>query len=249
MAKEAIVLLSGGLDSTTALAIAKDEGFECRTLTFDYGQRHRFELRAAKAVAQRLGSIEHIVFKMDFRVVGGSALTANIEVPRDRDESEMTEIPVTYVPARNSVFLSIAAGLAEARGARDIFLGVNAVDYSGYPDCRPEYVAAMEEAIAQGTKCGVEGDRIRIRAPLIQMTKADTVPRGIELGVDYGLPHSCYDPSPEGLACGHCDSCALRGNAFMSAGIEDPTRYVPAQIAQRLEREPELVIPYKRPEN
>jgi 7-cyano-7-deazaguanine synthase len=225
MTRHAVVLLSGGLDSATALAIAKSEGFACRAITFDYGQRHRVELEAARRVAASIGVVEHVVFAMDFRQIGGSALTAGIAVPKDRAADQMTDIPVTYVPCRNTVFVSIAAGLAEARGDRDLYIGVNALDYSGYPDCRPEFVRAMEEAIAQGTKCGVSGDRIRVHAPLVRLTKAQIIQRGRSLGIDYAVTHSCYDPDTEGLACGRCDSCVLRHRGFLEAGGPDPTRY------------------------
>ena len=225
MGKEAVVLLSGGLDSATVLAIARSEGYAVRTLTFDYGQRHRAELQAAAHLADRHGSLEHIVFAMDFGQIGGSALTTDAEVPKDRDESQMQDIPVTYVPARNTVFLSIAAGFAEARDIRHVFLGVNAVDYSGYPDCRPEFLRAMQEAIKQGTKCGVEGDPIRLHAPLLDLTKSEIIQQGAALGVDYGQTHSCYDPSDAGLACGRCDACVLRRRGFEDAGVEDPTHY------------------------
>lgn len=225
MVRDAIVLVSGGLDSATALAIAAARGHRLRALTFDYGQRHRVELEAAARVARAAGCIEHVVFRMDFRVLGGSSLTSSAPVPKDGASAAEGAIPSTYVPARNTVFLAIAAGMAEAREARDLFVGVNAVDYSGYPDCRPLFVAAMEEAVAQGTKCGVSGDRIHIHAPLIRMTKAEIIREGTRLGVDYALTHSCYDPSAEGLACGRCDSCRIRADGFRAAGVPDPTRY------------------------
>lgn len=226
MKREAIVLLSGGLDSTTVLAIAKDRGFECRTLSFDYGQRHRFELEAAARVAQRYGSLEHVVFRIDMTPIGGSALTDSIDVPKNRDTEQMTAtIPVTYVPARNSVFLAIAAALAEARDIHDIFIGVNALDYSGYPDCRPEFIAAMEQALTLGTACGVADAPIRLHAPLIDLSKAEIVALGTDLQVDYTTTHSCYDPDANGTACGHCDSCTLRRRGFADAGLRDPTRY------------------------
>lgn len=225
MVRDAIVLVSGGLDSATALAIAAARGHRLRALTFDYGQRHRVELESAARVARAAGCIEHVVFRMDFRVLGGSSLTSSAPVPKDGASAAEGAIPSTYVPARNTVFLAIAAGMAEAREARDLFVGVNAVDYSGYPDCRPLFVAAMEEAVAQGTKCGVSGDRIHIHAPLIRMTKAEIIREGTRLGVDYALTHSCYDPSTEGLACGRCDSCRIRADGFRAAGVPDPTRY------------------------
>lgn len=223
--QDAIVLVSGGLDSATALAMARAGGYRLRALTFDYGQRHRVELEAAERVAHAAGCIEHVVFRMDFRVLGGSSLTSGAPVPKDGAAPGEGGIPSTYVPARNTVFLAIAAGMAEARASRHLFVGVNAVDYSGYPDCRPAFVVAMEEAVAQGTKCGVAGDRIRIHAPLIHLTKAQIIREGLGLGVDYALTHSCYDPSDEGLACGRCDSCRIRADGFRAAGVQDPTRY------------------------
>lgn len=225
MPREAIVLLSGGLDSATVLAIANSQGFGCRAITFDYMQRHRCELEAAQRVAASIGVLEHIVFRMDFRAIGGSALTSNTPVPMDRPIDAMHDIPATYVPGRNTIFLAIAAGLAEARDARDVFLGVNAVDYSGYPDCRPEFVTAMEEAVASGTKCGTAGDRIHFHSPLIALTKADIIRIGVSLGVDYSLTHSCYAPTSSGLACGRCDSCTIRRHGFQLAQVPDPTRY------------------------
>jgi 7-cyano-7-deazaguanine synthase len=221
-ASRAIVLLSGGLDSATTLAIANAEGFACHAMSFRYGQRHAVELDAAARVARLLGAVEHRTVTIDLAAFGGSALTdPSIAVP----ESPTTGIPVTYVPARNTIFLSFALGWAEVLGARDIFVGVNAVDYSGYPDCRPEFVAAFEQLANLATKAGVEGDRFRIRAPLIAMTKADIIRRGVALNVDYAQTVSCYQPDERGAACGVCDSCRLRRAGFVDAGIADPTRY------------------------
>jgi len=219
----AVVLLSGGLDSATVLAIARSQGFECYALSFDYGQRHRHELEAAQRVASSLGAKEHRVCPLDLRVFGGSALTADIAVPKDRNESQMsTGIPITYVPARNTIFLSVALGWAEVLGAHDLFVGVNAVDYSGYPDCRPEFITAFESLANLATKAGVEGTRFRVHTPLIHLSKADIIRQGVSLGVDYGLTHSCYDPKPNGQPCGHCDSCQLRAKGFAEAGTCDP---------------------------
>lgn len=221
-APRAVVLLSGGLDSATALAIAKRDGFECYALSFDYGQRHRFELEAARRVAAASDVTRHVVVPLDLRAIGGSALTADIAVPKDRVGAEMGEgIPVTYVPARNTVFLAVALGWAEVLGATDLFVGVNAVDYSGYPDCRPEFIEAFERLANLATKAGVEGTRFRIHAPLIRMTKSEIIRVGLKLGVDYSLTHSCYDPAPDGRACGHCDSCLLRQRGFAEAGVSD----------------------------
>jgi len=227
-AKKAVVLSSGGIDSTTAMAIAKHEGYKIYSLSFFYGQRHAFELEAAQKVANAIGITEHHVINIDLKKIGGSSLTDDIDVPKDRDEQKMTrEIPVTYVPARNTIFLSFALAWAEVLKSSDIFIGVNAIDYSGYPDCRPEYVDAFERMANLATKAGVEGDiKIRIRTPLIRLTKAEIILKGIELGVDYALTHSCYDPSPQGLACGRCDSCFLRRKGFKEAGVTDPTRYI-----------------------
>lgn len=225
--RRAVVLLSGGLDSATVLAVARRDGFTCHALTISYGQRHAVELEAARRVAAQLGAAEHKQMHLDLRAFGGSALTADIPVPTDRSEAEMTGgIPATYVPARNTVFLSLALGYAEVIGAFNIYVGVNAIDYSGYPDCRPEFIFAFERLANLATKAGVEGGRFHIHAPLIQLTKADIIRLGSSLGVDYGLTHSCYDPSPEGLACGRCDSCLLRRAGFAAAGVADPTRYV-----------------------
>ena len=224
--KRAVVLLSGGLDSATCLAWAVAEGFECATLAFDYGQRHSVELVAAERVAETLGSIDHRVVRVDLRVIGGSALTADLAVPKGRDEAAMgASIPVTYVPARNTVFLAIALGLAETLGAHDLVAGMNAIDYSGYPDCRPEFVRAFESLADLATKAGVEGARHHVHTPLMALDKAGIIRLGVSLAVDYGLTHSCYDPSPDGLACGACDSCRLRALGFRQAGVPDPTRY------------------------
>jgi 7-cyano-7-deazaguanine synthase len=221
---KSVVLLSGGLDSTTVLAIARNQGFTPYALSFRYGQRHSIELEAARRVAEHLGVARHIVADIDLRVFGGSALTADIAVPHDRDESSMDqEIPITYVPARNTIFLSFALAWAEVLEASDIFIGVNALDYSGYPDCRPEYIHAYENMANLATKAGVEGStKIKIHTPLIELSKAQIIQRGIELGVNYGLTLSCYDPDSNGKPCGHCDSCQLRSRGFREAGIPDP---------------------------
>jgi 7-cyano-7-deazaguanine synthase len=237
----AVVLVSGGLDSATTLAIARAERYECYAITFDYGQRHRVELQAAKAVAKSLGVHEHVFMKIDLRAFGGSALTADIDVPKDRLHSELQadvvqsrgferrvaprsrDIPITYVPARNTIFLSFALGYAEVLQCTNIFIGVNAVDYSGYPDCRPAFIHAFERLANLGTRLGVEGQVIHVQTPLIHLTKAQIIKRGMELGVDYSLTVSCYDPDPQtGKPCGHCDSCLLRAAGFAAAGIEDP---------------------------
>ncbi len=227
-ARKAVVLSSGGIDSTTAMAIAKYEGFKIYSLSFFYGQRHAFELEAAQKVANAIGVTKHLVINIDLKQIGGSSLTDDIDVPKDRDEQEMTrEIPVTYVPARNTIFLSFALAWAEVLKSSDIFIGVNAIDYSGYPDCRPEYIDAFERMANLATKAGVEGDtKIRIRTPLIRLTKAEIIQKGIELGIDYALTHSCYDPFPQGQACGRCDSCQLRKKGFKEAGVSDPTQYI-----------------------
>jgi 7-cyano-7-deazaguanine synthase len=220
----AVVLLSGGLDSTTACAVARTEGFECHALSFDYGQRHDRELEAARRVATALGVKEHLVLRLDLRAIGGSALTADIPVPKGRSlEAGGGGIPVTYVPARNTIFLSHALAWAEVLESQDIFVGVNALDYSGYPDCRPEYIEAFERMANLATKAGVEGrSRLRIHAPLIHLSKAQIIRRGIELGVDFALTWSCYEPQPDGRACGLCDSCLLRHKGFAEAGLRDP---------------------------
>lgn len=221
----AVVLLSGGLDSATALAVCREAGFEAYALSFRYGQRHAVELQAAAAVAAALGATEHLVTEIDLRRFGGSALTADIAVPKDRDPEAMAAagIPVTYVPARNTLFLSFALAWAEVLEASDIFIGVNALDYSGYPDCRPEFIAAFERMANMATAAGVEGrQHLRINAPLMTMTKAEIIRRGTALGVDYGLTSSCYDPGAEGQPCGHCDSCLLRAKGFAEAGLSDP---------------------------
>jgi len=227
--KPAVVLSSGGLDSTTVMAIAREQGFTLYSLSFNYGQRHAFELAAAESIAQALGVNQHLVIRTDLTGIGGSALTADIDVPKNRitDKAESQDIPITYVPARNTIFLSYALAWAEVLGAADIFLGVNAVDYSGYPDCRPEYLQAFAQMANLATRAGVEGTtRVEIHAPLIRMTKAEIIQKGIQLGIDYALTHSCYDPDPSGLACGTCDSCILRKKGFKEAGVSDPTRYI-----------------------
>src|SRR5262245_1421109 len=227
--KPAVVLLSGGLDSATALAVARRDGFACRCLTIAYGQRHAAELAAAGRVARALGAAEHRQLHLDLRAFGGSALTADLPVPEGRSEAEMAAgIPVTYVPARNTIFLALALAYAEVIGSFDIFIGVNQLDYSGYPDCRREFVRAFEGLANLATKAGVEGGRFRVHAPLIDLTKADIIRLGASLGVDYSLTHSCYQPAPGGLACGRCDSCLLRRAGFEAAGVPDPTRYAAA---------------------
>ena len=223
----AVVLLSGGLDSTTVLAIAREEGLVCHCLTVDYGQRHRIELEAARRVAEALGAASHRVITLDLRAIGGSALTDDIDVPKDRDP-ESGEVPITYVPARNTVLLSLLLGLAEVVGANQLFIGANAVDYSGYPDCRPNFLQAFEKLASLATVAGAEQDvQYRVRAPLLDLSKADIIRRGLSLGVDYGLTWSCYDPIPEGLACGRCDSCTLRQRGFEEAGVDDTITYAP----------------------
>ena len=223
---KAVVLLSGGLDSATVLAMATAHGRTCHAISFQYGQRHEVELQAASRVARMFGVAEHVVCPIDLRVFGGSALTADIDVPKDA--SDDPGIPITYVPARNTIFLSIALGYAETRGADEIWIGVNAVDFSGYPDCRPEFIDAFQRVIHTGTRSGMERQQPAIVAPLINLTKAAIIRQGVALGVDYGLTHSCYDPSPDGSACGHCDSCILRRRGFEEAGVPDPTRYAKA---------------------
>ena len=225
--KRAVVLLSGGLDSTTTLALAKKQGYDIYALTLQYGQRHAAEIECAKQIAESLGVEDHIIIDIDLRQFGGSALTADIDVPKNRDEQSIGKgIPITYVPARNTIFLSFALAWAEVLGAADIFIGVNAVDYSGYPDCRPEFITAFEQMANLATKVGVEGAfYLAIHTPLISMTKADIIRMGIELGVDYSLTTTCYDPTPDGRSCGVCDACILRHKGFVDAGIPDPTRY------------------------
>jgi len=225
--KRAVVLLSGGIASTTTLAIAITEGYEAYALSFDYGQRHKIEMEAARCVAKSLDAKQHRIAKIDMRIFGGSALTDDVDVPKKRSATEIgSGIPITYVPARNTIFLGYAVAWAEVIPASDIFLGVNAIDYSGYPDCRPEFIEAFETLANLGTKAGVEGRCFRIQAPLIKFSKPEIVRKAIELDVDLSLTHSCYDPSPEGFACGECDSCLLRLKAFREAGIRDPIRYM-----------------------
>ena len=229
MTKKAVVLVSGGLDSATVLAIARDQGYECYALSFDYAQRHQVELESAQKVASALGAFDHKVVRLGLSDFGGSALTDNtIDVPRHEDEGD-AGIPVTYVPARNTVFLSLALGWAEVLEADAIFIGVNAVDYSGYPDCRPEYIAAFQTMANLATKRGVEGEPITIETPLISLSKAEIIRQGSALGVDYALTLSCYAPDKEGRACGECDSCYLRKQGFAQAGVADPTRYIPTK--------------------
>ena len=225
--KSAVALLSGGLDSTTALAVAEREGYEVYALSFRYGQRHSVELESASRVARALGVKKHLVLDIDLRPIGGSALTDRIEVPKQRSAQEIgSGIPVTYVPARNTIFLSFALAWAEVIGAEDIFIGINAIDYSGYPDCRPEYIEAFERMANLATKAGVEGrQKLRIHTPLVSLTKAEIIKTGLALGVDYSLTHSCYDPAADSSACGRCDSCLLRLKGFAEAGARDPLRY------------------------
>jgi 7-cyano-7-deazaguanine synthase len=224
---KAVVLLSGGIDSATTLAIAKDKGFDVYALSFRYGQRHVVELEAASLIAKRNKVAGHLIVDIDLRKIGGSALTADIKVPKNRSAAQLKkEIPVTYVPARNTIFLSYALAWAEVIGANDIFIGVNVLDYSGYPDCRPEYIAAYEKMANLATKAGVEGkQKLKIQTPLIKLSKAQIIKKGIELDVDYGLTRSCYDPPDSGEACGHCDSCLLRLKGFQEAGLKDPVKY------------------------
>ena len=225
---KAVVLSSGGIDSTTVMGIAKHEGFEIYSLSFFYRQRHAFELEAAKKVADALGALEHLVIDIDLKKIGGSSLTTDMDVPKGRANKAMAlEMPTTYVPARNTIFLAYALGWAEILESSDIFIGVNAIDYSGYPDCRPEYIEAFERMANLATKAGVEGlVKTKIRTPLIHLTKAQIIKKGVELGIDYALTHSCYDPSPDGLACGQCDSCLIRKKGFEEAGVKDPTKYI-----------------------
>ena len=224
---KAVVLLSGGIDSSTTLAIARNMGFDLYALSFSYGQRHKIELHAARLIARHFGVSRHITLDIDLKLFGSSALTDDIDVPKSRNMAEMAhEIPVTYVPARNTIFLSYALAWAEVLESDDIFIGLNALDYSGYPDCRPEFIAAYERMAALATKAAVEGkQKLKIHAPLIRMTKAQIIRKGLELGVDYSLTHSCYDPTGSGEACGECDSCLLRLRGFQNAGIRDPIRY------------------------
>ena len=223
----AVLLLSGGLDSTTLLALATREGYAVHAMSFRYGQRHQHELSAARAVAAKYGVVRHVVAEIDLRVFGGSALTADIDVPKDRDATAMSSgVPITYVPARNTIFLSYALAWAEVLGARDIFIGVNALDYSGYPDCRPEYIAEFEKLANLATRAGVEGDAVKIRAPLLHLTKREIIDLGTSLGVDYSVTTSCYDPDESGAACGHCDACQLRLKGFSESGRRDPARYM-----------------------
>ncbi len=233
--RRAVVLLSGGLDSATVLAVAAASGFEPYALTVEYGQRHQAEINAARQVAESLGVAKHVTTALNLRTFGGSALTDDIDVPKDTPPSEIgKDIPVTYVPARNTIFLSLAMAWAETLDASNIFIGVNAIDYSGYPDCRPEFIEAFEELAAVATKAGVTGSPIRVHTPLIQMTKREIIIRGIELGVDYGLTLSCYDPTIDGAACGRCDACALRRQGFEEAGVPDPTRYQVAGVKDQV---------------
>ncbi|MEZ6127726.1 MAG: 7-cyano-7-deazaguanine synthase QueC [Planctomycetaceae bacterium] len=226
LSRKAVVLVSGGLDSATVMAIARHQGFEVHGISFDYGQRHRIEMEAAERVCRANAAASHVVFPLAAQIFRGSALTNDIDVPHNRSDDQMEDgIPVTYVPARNTIFLSVALGLAESIGANDIFIGVNAVDYSGYPDCRPEFVAAFESMANLATKVGVEGGKITIHAPLVKLTKAEIIKEGLQRGVDYGLTHSCYDPTPAGVSCGECDSCQLRLKGFAEAGAVDPIAY------------------------
>jgi 7-cyano-7-deazaguanine synthase len=230
MNERAVVLLSGGLDSTTCLAWARAEGFACHALTVDYGQRHRDELEAARRVARSLGAVEHREVTVNLAAIGGSALTDRIDVPKDRDPRSIgAGIPVTYVPARNTVFLALALGWAEVLETVHVVAGMNAVDYSGYPDCRPEFVRAFERLAKLATRAGVEGAEFRVHTPLMQLDKAGIIRLGLPLGVDYSLTRSCYDPAPDGAACGRCDACALRRAGFRAAGVPDPTRYATAE--------------------
>ncbi len=226
----AVVLLSGGLDSYTAAAIARSDGFALNALTVSYGQRHARELESARAVARALGVERHLEVSVDLRGIGGSALTSAAPVPVDRDLTA-TDIPSTYVPARNTTFLALALGWAEVLDSRDLVIGVNALDYSGYPDCRPEFISAFEQLAALATRAGVEGARFRVHTPLIALSKAEIIRRGLALGLDYGLTHSCYDPAPDGRPCGRCDSCRLRAKGFAEAGVPDPA--LPADVARR----------------
>ena len=226
MSKKAVVLLSGGLDSATVLAIVRSRGFAAYALSFRYGQRHEAELQAAKTLSSNLGAVEHVVAEIDLRIFGGSALTADVAVPKGRSEAEIGGgIPITYVPARNTIFLSYALAYAEVRGARDIFLGINSLDYSGYPDCRPEYLAAFQQLANLATRSGVEGQGVTLHAPLLQLSKAEIISLGLRLGVDYSVTRSCYDPAPDGASCGECDACQLRRAGFIKNGLQDPAPY------------------------
>ena len=227
MKKKAVVLTSGGLDSTTVAAVAKNEGYELYCLSFNYGQRHLQELESAKRVAEYFGAKKHLIIDIDLKIIGGSALTSDIEVPKHREEKEMiTKIPITYVPARNTIFLSYALAFADVLQSNDLFIGVNAIDYSGYPDCRPEYIEAFEKMANLATKVGVEGiTKLKIHAPLQNLSKKGIIELGLSLGVDYSITHSCYDPLPDGTSCGECDSCLLRKHGFEQAGVEDPLHY------------------------
>jgi len=227
MKKKAVVLTSGGLDSTTVAAVAKNEGYELYCLSFNYGQRHLQELESAKRVAEYFGAKKHLIIDIDLKIIGGSALTSDIEVPKHGEEKEMiTKIPITYVPARNTIFLSYALAFAEVLQSNDLFIGVNAIDYSGYPDCRPEYIEAFEKMANLATKVGVEGiTKLKIHAPLQNLSKKGIIELGLSLGVDYSITHSCYDPLPDGTSCGECDSCLLRKHGFEQAGVEDPLHY------------------------
>jgi len=230
--RPAIVLLSGGLDSATVLAIAQSDGFKAYALSFRYGQRHSVELDRARELAKTANVADHVIAEIDLRTFGGSALTADVDVPKHDEVADLEDgIPITYVPARNTIFLSFALGWAEVLGAQDIFIGVNALDYSGYPDCRPEYIAAFEDMANLATRIGVEGGRLKIHTPLIDLTKAEIIRRGTALGVDYAKTLSCYDPDENGLSCGHCDSCLLRRKGFLEASMDDPTPYQPGAIA------------------
>jgi 7-cyano-7-deazaguanine synthase len=231
--KHAVVLLSGGIDSATTLAIAVSQSYEIFALSFDYGQRHRFEVDAARRIANSFGTKEHRIVKIDNSIFGGSALTDNVGVPKQRSEEQIgAGIPITYVPARNTIFLAHALAWAEVKGAAHIFLGVNAIDYSGYPDCRPEFIAVFETLANLGTRAGVEGRRFQIHAPLIKLSKADIIRKALELNVDLALTLSCYDPAPDGLACGECDSCQLRLKGFRQVGVRDPVQYAQPLTAQ-----------------
>lgn len=224
--EKAVVLLSGGIDSSTTLAIAVNHGYDATAVSFDYGQRHRYELKAAERIARSLNIADHIIVKIDLRQFGSSALTAPVKVPKRRNEKEIgADIPITYVPARNTIFLSLALALAEIRRAQKIFIGANAVDFSGYPDCRPEFFEAFEKMANLGTKAGIEGNRISIETPLIKLSKSEIIKKGMELGLDYSLTSSCYDPIEEGIACGECDSCLIRKKGFAQAGIPDLIKY------------------------